>query len=455
MTERQDIFGAWSVNAAVAEPLAAAARTAREMVAAGDAAGGRPGATDAAVRGAGAGDGTGPGAGTGTADAAGSGVMTHSWLLTGPPGSGRSVAAKAFATALVCDDPDVVGCGRCDQCRSVRAGTHPDVEWVSTEGMTITVDDVRAVIRSAAKMPTVARWRVVVVEDADRLGDGAANALLKSVEEPPARTVFVLCAPSTDPHDIAVTLRSRCRHLYVPTPSPAEVEQALLADTALGLTAEQAAWAAGVSGGHIGRARHLARDAVAREKRATALTLPKLVYEPARLFMFTRSLVAKAGEEAAASVEETERREREALESSLGVGSKGKGAAKAQRGASGQLKELEKEQKNRRTRLLRDSLDLALIDVAGLYRDAMLIAAGAVEAAPGDDGDGHGVPVGGLMHPDMAATSRELARRNSPEALVRCIDAVAACREALGFNVKPEVALDAMAGRLRECCRLV
>lgn len=159
--------------------------------------------------------------------------------------------------------------------------------------------------------------------------------------------------------------------------------------------------------------------------------------------------------EPAASVEETERREREALESSLGVGSKGKGAAKAQRGASGQLKELEKEQKNRRTRLLRDSLDLALIDVAGLYRDAMLIAAGAVEAAPGDDGDGHGVPVGGLMHPDMAATSRELARRNSPEALVRCIDAVAACREALGFNVKPEVALDAMAGRLRECCRLV
>ncbi len=113
----------------------------------------------------------------------------------------------------------------------MRAGTHPDVEWVSTEGMTITVDDVRAVIRSAAKMPTVARWRVVVVEDADRLGDGAANALLKSVEEPPARTVFVLCAPSTDPHDIAVTLRSRCRHLYVPTPSPAEVERALLADT--------------------------------------------------------------------------------------------------------------------------------------------------------------------------------------------------------------------------------
>ena len=368
-------------------------------------------------------------------------AMTHSWLFTGPPGSGRSIAAKVFATALVCPHG---GCGECDQCRSAAAGTHPDILWVSTTGVVLTVDEIRGAIHEAANMPTVARWRVVVVEDADRLNDAAANALLKSVEEPPARTVFLLCAPSTDPSDIAITLRSRCRHVYVPTPSPAAVKGVLLSDAALGLNETQAQWAADVSAGHIGRARHLASDEAARTKRATALKLPQLVYEPNALYRFTAELVKKVEEEAASELEKLDQREREELESSLGVGAKGKGAAKAQRGASGRMKELEKEQKNRRTRRTRDSLDLALIDIAGLYRDAMLQAAGAV--------DGDGVPVGGHQHPDMAATSKELARRNSASALMSCIDAVMECREVLGYNVRPEVALDAMAGRLQQCC---
>ena len=393
-------------------------------------------------------------------------AMTHSWLFTGPPGSGRSIAAKTFATGLVC--PNGV-CGECEQCQSAAAGTHPDIVWIATTGSVIPVEDVREVISSAASMPTVSRWRVVVVEDADRLNEAGSNALLKSVEEPPAHTVFVLCAPSTDPLDISITLRSRCRHVYIPTPSPQQVEDVLLQDASLGITQEQARWAAGVSGGHIGRARHLARDEAARTKRATALKLPQMVYEGARLFSFTSQLVAKATEEVATQVEPVEAKEREALEESLGVGAKGRGAAKAQRGSAGQMKELEREQKNRRTRMVRDALDLALIDVVGLYRDAMLQAAGAVEpvdgsadAAEATAGDGggaaataHGLqPVGGFQHPDMRATSGELARRNSPEALVRCIDAVSACRETLGMNVKPEVALDALGGALREACRV-
>lgn len=371
-------------------------------------------------------------------------AMTHSWLFTGPPGSGRSVAAKAFATALVCP---YGGCGKCEQCRSAAAGSHPDILWVSTSGSVIPVDEVRKVVLEAAKLPGVAQWRVVVIEDADRLNESGANALLKSVEEPPSHTVFLLCTPSTDPADIAITLRSRCRHVYVPTPSPRQVEEVLLADANLGLSAEQATWAAGVSGGHIGRARRLAQDEVARAKRATALKLPKLVYEPGAVYRFTAELVKKATEEAASSTQERDERERAELESSLGMGSKGRGVAKAQRGATGQVKALEKEQEARRKRMMRDSLDLALIDVAGLYRDAMMIAAGAVDA--------EGAPIGGFQHPDMAATSKELARRNSPEAMVRCIDAVAECRETLKLNVRPEVALDAMAGRLRECCGVV
>ena len=94
--------------------------------------------------------------------------------------------------------------------------------------------------------------------------------------------------------------------------------------------------------------------------------------------------------------------------------------------------------------MLRDALDLALIDIAGLYRDAMMLAAGAV--------DDSGAPLGGYLHPDQSKVSGELARRNRPDSLVRCIDAVSECRTTLGFNVKPEVALTAMVGRLKECC---
>ncbi|MDR3654608.1 MAG: DNA polymerase III subunit delta', partial [Mycobacterium sp.] len=174
------------------------------------------------------------------------GTMTHAWLITGPPGSGRSVAALCFAAALQCTSDGEPGCGHCRACTTTMAGTHGDVRRVIPEGLSIGVVEMRAIVQIASRRPTTGHRQIVVIEDADRLTEGAANALLKVVEEPPPSTVFLLCAPSVDPEDIAVTLRSRCRHVALVTP-PTEAIAHVLADSD-GLAPDVANWAASVSG---------------------------------------------------------------------------------------------------------------------------------------------------------------------------------------------------------------
>jgi DNA polymerase-3 subunit delta' len=149
-------------------------------------------------------------------------AMTHAWLFTGPPGSGRSVAARAFAAAWVAQPTEEgPGCGECTGCRSTLAGRHPDVHPVVPEGLSISVSEMRAVVAEAARLPVIGSWQAMIIEDADRLTEAASNALLKVVEEPPRRTVFLLCAPSTHPDDVAMTIRSRCRHRTPHAPADA------------------------------------------------------------------------------------------------------------------------------------------------------------------------------------------------------------------------------------------
>ncbi|MEZ2121805.1 DNA polymerase III subunit delta' [Corynebacterium sp. CCM 9203] len=362
--------------------------------------------------------------------------MTHSWLFTGPPGSGRSVAALAFAAALVCGDPNSTGCGRCTACRTALAGTHADVIHVVPHELSISVSRMRDVIRDASKRPTTADWRVVVIEDADRLSDAAANALLKTVEEPPERTVIILCAPSTDPRDIAITLRSRCRHVYIPTPAIPDVARILVRE--LGVAEGDANLAAAASAGHIGRARNLVRSTAAQQRRAQVLGLARLVYEGDLAFREVTNLIRTIETEAGETLDALDERETEKLAVALGMGAKGKGTVKALRGTRTEIKDLEEKQKRRRTRYLRDALDLSLVDLAGLYRDALLTSSGAQEVQ--------------RIHPDMAEIVDKLAERNTAEALVACLDAVTLCRESLGQSVRPVVAMDALVGRLRKAC---
>ncbi|HKR51768.1 MAG TPA: DNA polymerase III subunit delta', partial [Pseudonocardiaceae bacterium] len=359
-------------------------------------------------------------------------AMTHAWLFTGPPGSGRSVAARAFAAALQCTDPVAgPGCGRCQGCRTTLAGTHADVREVVPEGLSISVAEMRALVAGASRRPSAGRWQVLLIEDADRLTEGAANALLKAVEEPPPRTVFLLCAPSDHPEDIAVTLRSRCRPVGLRTPPATAIAEVLVQRD--GVDADTARWAASVCGGHVGRARRLARDPDARTRREAVLRVPTALRSPADVFTLADELVGAAESEASGLTATRNAAETEELETALGAGGTGKGAAAATRGAKGAIRELERRQKSRATRTQRDALDRALVDLAGFYRDTLVTLWAAPVA---------------LTHPDHAADVTTIAGRMPAEALLRKLEAVLGCREALALNVKPRIAVEALTSAL-------
>lgn len=305
--------------------------------------------------------------------------------------------------------------------------THADVRHVVPQGLSLSVAEIRDVVQAAARRPATGRWQIVVVEDADRLTEAAANALLKVVEEPPPRTVFLLCAPSVDPEDISVTLKSRCRHVPLAIAPAADIERVLVERD--GIDRANAAWAASVCGGHIGRAKRLATDQGARDQRLAALGLARAATVPARAYAAAEELVKSAEAAAKAISDERDEAEVEELMTAFGAGGTGKGTARATRGSAGAVKDLERRQKSRATRTARDVLDLALMDLAGLFRDALVVSSGARVTA---------------MHPDQADLVEKMADYASSGQLLRCVDAVLHCREVLDYNVKPKFAVDAM-----------
>ncbi|MFM8350949.1 MAG: DNA polymerase III subunit delta' [Actinomycetales bacterium] len=239
-------------------------------------------------------------------------AMTHAWLVTGPPGSGRSTAATCFAAALACPER---GCGRCQACRLAGANGHPDVEVIRPAALTYGVDEARELVRQAAMSPTTAHWHVVVLEDADRLTDQACNVLLKAIEEPPPHTVWVMCAPSIE--DVLPTIASRTRHVALATPSATAVAD-LLADR-YGIDRSLAAFAARASQGHIGRARALATDEHARMRRQEILRIPGQLHDLPACFVLAGNLLQTANEDAAAITSPMDEAEEVSLRSSYGA----------------------------------------------------------------------------------------------------------------------------------------
>jgi DNA polymerase-3 subunit delta' len=277
--------------------------------------------------------------------------MTHSWLFTGPPGSGRSNAAIAFAAALLCEKG---GCGVCVNCQTVKDGSHADIELIRTEGLSIKVDEIRELITRTSWSPSVGNYRVVVIEDADRLTESAANALLKVIEEPGARTVWLLCAPTLT--DVLPTIRSRCRHLTLRTPSVKAVVKLLIERD--GIDPELAEFASAAAQGHVGRAKYLATNKEARENREKILNLPSSVTDLASAFEAANTLLEMAKEQASRESEVRDEEELTKLKEFYGTT-----GSRLATGVSKAVKELEKEQKNRVNAVIKKNIDIFLVEI--------------------------------------------------------------------------------------------
>ena len=347
--------------------------------------------------------------------------MTHAWLFTGPPGSGRSLAARAFAAALQCESGPAEGgpgCGRCQACQTVLAGSHPDLVVESTTGTFILVGRARELAQQAARRPVAGRWRVIVVEDADRLNDQAADALLKSLEEPPERTVWLLCAPSLE--DLLVTIRSRCRHVRLRTP-PVDAVAALL--VAEGVDAPMAHYAARAAQSHIGIARRLARDEAARARRREVIAIPASLTDLGAALSAAEALYSAAQED---TDDEEQARARRAYIADLG----GDPDARVQPPAiRAHLKAWDEDAKRASRRRQHDAIDAALTDLASVYRDALVLGSGApVE------------PVN-ATEPELVDRVR---RAFTPEELLRALDAINLARQRLVANGAPLLVLEAM-----------
>ena len=355
-------------------------------------------------------------------------AMTHAWLFTGPPGSGRSTAAVCFAAALICPE---LGCGQCQTCRTAPVNGHPDVEIVRPEGVNYGVDDARALIKLAAMSPVSSHWHVVVVEDADRLTDEAVNVLLKAIEEPPPHTVWVLCAPSVE--DVLPTIVSRSRHVPLRTPGTKDVADLLVAR--YGVDRAIAAFAARASQGHIGRARALATDEHARVRRQDVLRVPFELHDIPSCFTCAANIHSAAREDAHAITEPIDALEVEQLEAAFGSTGEVRMKGQLKRSFDSARKDLERRQKTRRTRTERDQIDRALVDLLGLYRDVLAVQFDSQ------------IP---LINEEMRPQITRLAAGSTANDTGRRLRAISLARAQVQANVTPLMALESLMIELKD-----
>jgi DNA polymerase-3 subunit delta' len=347
----------------------------------------------------------------------------HAWLMTGPPGSGRSNLAVAFAAALLCADG---GCGTCHSCTLATSGNHPDIDVLTTEKVGISIEEIRDLVNSAQLGGSMGRYRIMIIEDADRMAERSSNVLLKALEEPPAGTVWILCAPSEA--DMLPTIRSRVRRISLTTPAVEEVAKLLVerdgVDKALALKVAAEAQS------HIGMARRLATSVDARGRRRDTL-VAALAIDSISNAMFTADRwLDLARRDADALTTERDEEEREELLRVLGV----EDTSKLPPYARADVKALEESQKRRAARSLRDGLDRILVDLLSLYRDVLMVQ---LEA---------GVP---LVNEELRAQLSDVANRSTSAQTLYKLAQIELARTRISANVKDQMVMEALAVNLR------
>ncbi len=347
----------------------------------------------------------------------------HAWLFTGPPGSGRSNLALAFAAALLCPDE---GCGTCDICKRVLEKQHPDVRMLTTEKVVIGIDEIRELVAGSHFGASMGDYRILIIEDADRMAERSSNVLLKALEEPPAGTIWLLCAPSEA--DLLPTIRSRVRRVALKVPSVEEVAQLLVQrdGVELGLARQVAAEAQS----HVGMARRLATSLEARGRRRDTLVAALSIHSVSSAMFTAERWLDLATKDAAALTTERDAAEKLELRRQLGLGET-EAIANAYRT---DFKNLEEDQKRRSTRSVRDGIDRILVDLLALYRDVL-----TVQLQSGSS----------LINEDLTDKIHELAKEITPAETINRLGAIEKARTRVLSNVRDQVALEALAVQLR------
>lgn len=347
----------------------------------------------------------------------------HAWLFTGPPGSGRSQLALAFAASLMCTEG---GCGSCNSCQMIQNRNHPDVQVLNTDRVLISIDEVTEFIEKSIQMPAIGKYRIMVIEDADRMSERTSNLLLKSLEEPPKGTIWMICAPSEA--DLLPTIRSRVRRVQLKVPTVEAVAQLLVEKYGIGLQLAQQSAAQAQS--HVGMARRLASNAGARDRRSQALQAVLSITDIPSAMLASEALAKLAESDGAQLTAERDEAERRALFLSLGVSEE----SKLNPSSRAQLRRLEESQKRRATRSKRDGLDRILIDLMGLYRDVLSIQLGTNEP---------------LINVDLIQPITKLANESSQAQSIHNIEEIEKVRYRMDRNVRDTYLLDSLAVHFR------
>lgn len=350
--------------------------------------------------------------------------LAQSWLICGPPGSGRSNLARAFAAAL--ESPDHgLDAEPTRVTRQVLAGTHPDVSILATDKVTIGIDEVRELITVSEQMPSTAPWRIIIIEDVDRMLERTTNVLLKEIEEPAEHCIWLLCAPSAQ--DVLPTIRSRTRIVNLAVPQPDAVAQWL--ERSNGIEASVAEQAARLAEGHIGIAKLYATDERVRSERDELVAGVLNLRRASDAVLLADRLNADAKSQAEHDVERVAAREQADFRRINGLGESDRIPPKL-RGAYNAIAKKD-EIKRKATRRSRDVLDRALNSIASVYRDVAVLQNNAEESV-------------GIINREHRAAIAELAVGMSRQGAVARLDHVAVARKRLNGNGNPLLVFEAL-----------